>query len=69
MYCIALLFYKAIADFGLAHLTTNGHIYLEINERLGKEVSLLLEHKGFTHIELRKDLQGKDRMIKAGYNF
>jgi len=64
----ALLFYKAIADFGLAHLTNNGHIYLEINERLGKEVSQLLEHKGFTNIELRKDLQDKDRMIKAGHN-
>ena len=61
----ALLFYKAIANFGLTHLTTNGHIYVEINEGLGKEVSLLLENQGYTDIELRQDLQGKDRMVKA----
>ena len=61
----AVLFYKAIANFGLTHLTTNGHIYVEINEGLGKEVSLLLENQGYTDIELRQDLQGKDRMVKA----
>ena len=60
----ALLFYRKIADFATNHLEQNGMIFLEINETLGKEVTALFEQKGFK-IELRKDMQGKDRMVKA----
>lgn len=63
----ALLFYKKIADFALQHLNTHGLLFFEINEALGKEVFELLVSKGFKDIELRKDLQGKDRMVKAVY--
>ncbi|MBB5394438.1 peptide chain release factor N(5)-glutamine methyltransferase [Mucilaginibacter sp. AK015] len=60
-----LIFYKAIADFAVAHLTENGLLFFEINENLGKETIELLSDKGFTDIELRKDMSGRDRMIKA----
>ena len=60
----ALLFYRKIAKFGLQHLNDNGFIYFEINETLGTEVIQLLLSKGYQS-ELRKDMQGKDRMIKA----
>ena len=40
---------------------------MEINEYLGKEMIEMLTDKLFTHIELRKDMQGKDRMIKASF--
>lgn len=60
-----LLFYKAIADFAATHLTSNGSIYLEIHEDTGDAVTNLYKQKGFTAIERRKDLQGKDRMIKV----
>ena len=63
----ALLFYKAIAHFARNHLKNNGQLYLEINERFGNDVCMLLEKNGFTNINLRQDLQGKDRMIKATY--
>lgn len=65
----ALLFYRTIAAFGLEHLNKNGKLFFEINEALGSEVCLLLEQFGYTAIELRKDLQGKDRMVKAEPGF
>lgn len=61
----ALLFYKKIADFSLQHLEPGGHLFVEINESLGEQVVSLFKEKGFKNIELRKDMQGKERMIKA----
>ena len=60
-----LLFYEAIASFGLQHLHNNGLLFFEINEAYGKEMNEMLQAKGYQNIELRKDMQGKDRMIKA----
>lgn len=60
-----LIFYKAIANFALNHLETHGYLYLEINEKLGLETVQLLIEYGFINIELRKDLSGKDRMIRS----
>lgn len=60
----ALVFYRKIAAFGKTHLNKGGAIYVEINEALGKETVSLYEQEGYT-TELRKDLQGKDRMIKV----
>jgi len=60
-----LLFYRAIADFALTNLTDNGLLFFEINESLGKETVELLEDKGFKNVELRQDMSGRDRMIKA----
>jgi release factor glutamine methyltransferase len=62
---VPLLFYKAIADFALKNLKTGGLLFFEINESLGKETVQLLESKGFKNIELRQDMSGRDRMIKA----
>jgi release factor glutamine methyltransferase len=61
----ALLFYRTIAEFGLTHLNKEGKLFFEINEALGNEVKQLLENYGYSNVEIRKDLQGKDRMIKA----
>ncbi len=60
----ALLFYRKIAAFGKTHLAKEGTIFLEINEALGEEVRALFELNGYT-TELRKDMQEKDRMVKA----
>ena len=61
----ALLFYKTIAAFGLKHLNKNGKLFFEINETLGNDVCELLQQYGYKNIELKKDMQGKERMIKA----
>ena len=61
----ALIFYKQIADFALTHLKPGGMVFMEINESLGNETVALLTEKGFTNVELKKDMQGKDRIVKA----
>jgi release factor glutamine methyltransferase len=58
-----LQFYEAIANFAKSHLNKEGSIYCEIHESLGKETTALFNEKGFT-TELKKDMQGKERMIK-----
>ncbi len=63
----ALVFYEAIAKFAIQKLEPNGCIFVEINESLGKETCNLFEQFGFNTI-LKKDLQQKDRMIKAWKN-
>lgn len=60
----ALLFYKKIAAFGKRHLTASGMVFMEINEALGEDVTALFKQEGY-QTELRQDLQGKDRMVKA----
>ncbi|MCO5947839.1 peptide chain release factor N(5)-glutamine methyltransferase [Mucilaginibacter flavidus] len=60
-----LLFYKAIANFAITNLTQNGLLFFEINESYGNETVELLKNKGFKGIELRKDMSGRDRMVKA----
>ena len=61
----ALLFYKTIAAFAQQHLNSKGKLFFEINEVLSNEVCALLEQYRFKNIELRKDMQRKDRMVKA----
>ncbi len=60
-----LLFYAKIAELALIDLKPNGHLYFEINEQFGQEISELLSSKGYVNLVLKKDLNGKDRMIKA----
>jgi release factor glutamine methyltransferase len=63
----ALIFYNAIADFATEKLKKDGSIYVEINERYGEDCCKLLNSKGFSSVEIKKDMQGKDRMIKAKF--
>lgn len=60
-----LQFYKAICVFAQQNLNNNGVLYFEINEYLGQEMIQLLEEFGFKSIELKKDMFGKDRMIRG----
>ncbi|TCD00615.1 peptide chain release factor N(5)-glutamine methyltransferase [Pedobacter frigidisoli] len=60
-----LIFYKAIADFAKTNLKPDGELYFEINEYLATETIEMLQQKGFVEIELKQDMQGKDRMIKT----
>jgi len=60
----ALLFYESLAQFGHHRLYPGGFIYCEIHEDLGTAVIDLFNREGYT-TELRKDMQGKERMVKA----
>lgn len=59
------LFYKRISELAIQHLNIGGMLYFEIHENYGKEMVKLVEDIGFTNVKLKKDLQGKDRMLQA----
>lgn len=59
-----LLFYKAIKKFADGYLKKSALIYLELNELLGKETAQLFSSEGYC-VDLKKDMQGKDRMLKV----
>ena len=60
-----LIFYERIADFAHSQLKNQGRLYFEINEAFGKKCMNMLFQKGFSEIVLKKDINGKDRMIRA----
>ena len=60
-----LLFYERIANQSTKVLNKNGILYFEINEKYGNETIEMLTQKGFVNIELKKDINEKDRMVKA----
>lgn len=60
-----LRYYDTIADFALEHLNPNGKLYFEINEAFGAQTLAMLNKKGYINTQLKKDMQGKDRMIVA----
>ena len=60
-----LLFYKAITNFALKNLKPKGTLYFEINQYLGEETKALLMDTNFQKVELLKDLNGNDRMLKG----
>jgi release factor glutamine methyltransferase len=60
-----ILFYKKLSDFSMKHLNAGGKLFVEINEALGEAVSNLFRSAGFLNVDLKKDMQGKDRMVMA----
>ncbi|MBO5251995.1 MAG: peptide chain release factor N(5)-glutamine methyltransferase [Bacteroidaceae bacterium] len=60
-----LRYYQTIASLGFEMLEEGGPLYIEINRAYGKQTVQLLEKVGYNKVELRKDLFGNDRMIKA----
>jgi len=63
-----LIFYRIIAEIAINALKPGGKLYFEINEQFGIETVDLLTLKGFKNIILKKDINGKERMIKADWD-
>ncbi|NJM16676.1 MAG: peptide chain release factor N(5)-glutamine methyltransferase [Bacteroidales bacterium] len=63
-----LVFYETISHFAAKSLCAQGFLYFEINERYGQETLRLLQQQGFVNCQLRKDLFGKDRMVRGQKN-
>jgi len=61
----ALLFYRKITEVANNILKTEGQLYFEINEFLGKSTKQLLNNSNYKNVELKKDVFDKDRMVKA----
>ncbi len=60
-----LQFYKAIIQFAKKHLKSEGFIYCELHEDYAEQSKILFE-KYYNTVELKKDINGKRRMLKAG---
>jgi release factor glutamine methyltransferase len=61
----ALVFYRALGEFARDRVERGGGLFVEIHENLGVAVRDLMVGMGAREVELRKDLQGRDRLIKA----
>jgi len=59
-----LLFYRAIARLAKQYLSINGQLFFEIHYDQGKALLALFEEMGY-HAELRQDMFGNDRMLRA----
>lgn len=60
----ALQFYKAIKLFADKHLADDGQLFFEVGSMHAKTVESYFHDQGF-HTELRKDMFGLERMLKA----
>jgi release factor glutamine methyltransferase len=63
-----LLYYSHIANCEKSILPKGGRLYLEIHENFAADVSSLLEKSGYGDIIIKKDINGKDRMVRARRN-
>ena len=60
-----LIFYEAIAKAGNGWLKKGGMIFVEINEKSGRQTANLFSSFGYGKVSVMKDFKGKDRFIKA----
>ncbi len=63
-----MIFYNKIEKFSNTHLKEGGTIYLEIHEEFAHEVQNIFQRSD-RDIEIRQDLQGRDRMMKITNNY
>jgi release factor glutamine methyltransferase len=63
-----LIYYKFILKIADQILLPGGLVYFEINEALGKSMSHLVESFNYTEIEVVRDLNNKERILKARKN-
>lgn len=61
-----LLFYEAITQLAIYQLVKGGMLFFELHEDFAIETKEMVENTGaFSQVEIRKDLSGKNRMLKA----
>lgn len=58
-----LLFYKKIVEFAKEYLMEQGSLYFEINEALANEMNKMLKKNGFFNVKIKKDINGRERMV------
>ncbi len=60
-----LIFYKAIAEKALQLLKPKAWLFFELHESFAEETKELVIALGYEDVEIKLDLQGKSRMLKA----
>lgn len=62
-----LIFYKKITAFARQKLSKSGFLFFECNEYNAEEVAAHVRANGFDYVKIKEDMQGKKRMIAAGF--
>jgi release factor glutamine methyltransferase len=60
-----LIFYKAITEKANTCLKKEGLLFFELHEQYALETKELVQRFGFNSVEIKQDLQGKNRMLRA----
>ncbi len=60
-----LIFYRKISEQAISALKFGGKLFFEVSYLKGEDVMNILKEQGFRNTELKKDLSGKDRMVKG----
>lgn len=60
-----LIYYVALAELGKNLLKKGALLFCEINETLGNNTAQLFTEKGYKDVALIKDMNNKDRFVKA----
>ncbi|MHC1779698.1 MAG: class I SAM-dependent methyltransferase [Bacteroidales bacterium] len=60
-----LIFYRALEKLASATLKPGGAIFMEINENLSLETASIFKNAGYSKVEIKTDLFGKQRFCTA----
>ena len=60
-----LRFYRVIAEYALKTLKPNGLLYFELNPLYARETEAMVRRIGFAETEIKQDMFGKQRFLKA----
>ena len=60
-----LIFYRKIAQFAWSNLFPGGNLFFEVHRDFGKACVQLLEDMLYAEVQLKKDIFGNERMVKA----
>jgi release factor glutamine methyltransferase len=59
------IFYRRLAAEAITCLKPQGLLAVEINEKFGQPVKEIFQQQGLHHVEVKKDITGKDRYVWA----
>lgn len=60
-----LIFYRRILELANFSVKEEGSVYFEINERFAEDTIIMAKELGWGSIEVRKDIFGRDRMLRC----
>ena len=63
-----IIYYRALLEISEKILEKRGRLYFEINEAMGEPLAELISSSGYSEVEIIKDINERDRIIKATKN-
>lgn len=64
-----LLFYRNLVDYAVDNLKQTGWLFFELHEDFAQQtMDLVIQNGNFDSVEIKNDMQGKSRMLRAQRN-